>query len=457
VAGALPPALFNLGADIRICLPFYGFIDVKKYKIKKIKNTPVDIAGHKEKIEIWQTVLPDTLVKVYLIKHDFFNANKIYFGARIYKNKKFTRTQFDIKRFAFFTKTALTACRELDFRPDVVHANDWHTALAGDFIKTFNKSSNFFAKTKTLYTIHNLANQGLAEPAIVKFAELDAGLPPIKKDLLNNDLNLMVQGILASGMVNTVSPSYAKEMLTGELGAGLERITKIRKKDIYGILNGIDTDFYDPQKDKLIFKNYSTANLALKKENKKYLEKKLGFKADKSPIASIVSRLVWQKGMDLITKKIFELPIRLVILGTGDKQIENNLKILAQKYPDKMKLILKFDEQLAHQIYAGSDIFLMPSRYEPCGLGQMIAMRYGTVPIVRATGGLKDTVDNKVGFKFNNFSENNLYIAVEQCLKAYSHPEKWQKLAINGMNRNFSWSKSARKYMKLYNKLLNSK
>ncbi|KKR91871.1 MAG: Glycogen synthase [Parcubacteria group bacterium GW2011_GWC2_42_12] len=456
VAGALPKALAKLGADIRICLPFYSLIDRRKYPVKKIIGGLIVLMGDGEKnIDVWKTWLPGTKIPVYLIKHDFFNSKKIYLGKRLILNSRYARQTNDLKRFAFFTRAALTTAKKLNFQADIVQANDWHTALTADFIKTLNQQDSFFSKTKVLYTIHNLANQGITKPNIIGYTKIDPNLEIIKVDARDGDVNFMVQGILGSDLINTVSPTYAKEILKHYQGAGLDNILQKRKNELYGILNGIDTDFFNPKTDKLISQNYSKETLEKKLANKLFLQRKLGLQQDKdTALVGLITRFVWQKGIELITEQFSKLNCQFVFLGAGEKRYEDGLLNLAKKYPDKFKVLIKFDEKLAHEIYAGSDIFLVPSRFEPCGLTQMIAMRYGSVPLVRATGGLKDTVNKKTGFTFKKFNSAEFYKTLQKALAIYyRQPKIWRQLQINGLKQDFSWAKSAQKYLNLYKKL----
>ncbi|MBL7058787.1 glycogen synthase [Patescibacteria group bacterium] len=475
VAGALPKELIKLGVDLKICLPYYGFIDSKKYKIKKVQDKiKVPFNKSDETISIWKTYLPDSKVEVYLIKHKYFNAKKVYVGGRIMHGAKYSRGQIDTERFSFFTRASLQVARAIGFQPNVIHAQDWHTALAGDYLKTItnpkHKSTQeeieiteFFKNTKTLYTIHNLANQGISNPKIIGISEIDPNLEIIKADKKDGDINFMVQGILGSDLVNTVSPKYAQEILHHYLGAGLDNILIKRKKDLYGILNGIDTDFFNPQEDKFIYKKYSAKNLENKTENKLYLQKQLGLTVDKNiPLLGLVSRLVWQKGTELIDDKFGDLNCQYVFLGTGQPEYENHLRAFAKKYPKNVKTLIKFDVKLAQLIYAASDMFLMPSRFEPCGLGQMIAMRYGAVPVARSTGGIANTVFSPRlfqlrranGFTFEKYTSESFYRALNRALTVYhDKPKKWKTLQLNGMKEDFSWNKSAREYIKLYEKL----
>ncbi len=461
VVGALPKALEKLNIDLKIFIPFYGFIDRKKIDARKIKSN-IDLVVDNKKIffSLHQTVLPGSSVSVYLIRHKIFNTKKIYSSANIKLNGQFSHKLIDTEKFIFFSKAVLRSAQEIDFQPDVIHCHDWHTAIIPSLLKSL--SGDFFKNTKTIYTIHNLAHQGIAQPSIVGFSKIDPDLPIIKADLRNGDINFMVQGILGADIINTVSPTYAKEILTHYQGASLDKILWKKRGDLYGILNGIDTEFFNPATDKNIRQRYTIRTLSRKKINKLYLQKKLCLPQDKNTaVVGLVSRLVWQKGLELIDNKFIEaiyklpLPCQFIVLGTGQTQYEKHLKKLARKFPDKFSAQIMFDNKLAQQIYAGADIFLMPSRFEPCGLGQMIAMRYGTVPVVRATGGLADTVDNKVGFKFKEFSSKAFYQTLEKALKIYyQQPKKWLLLQENGMKKDFSWDKSAKEYLKLYKKLI---
>lgn len=419
VVGALPKALVQLNLDVRVIIPFYGAIDRNKCKAKLIKR---NIIVNNESVNLWQTALPNSTVPVYLIEHKFFKTKTIYSTA-------LADGPADTEKFIFFSRAVLAGLKALKFKPQVIHLNDWHTAAIAELVKT----DPFFKQTKTLYTIHNLANQGITKTK-----------------------NYMAEGILNADFINTVSPTYAKEILTKEYGAGLEKILAKRKKQLYGILNGIDTNFFNPTTDKLIKQNYSLKTLAKKSDNKLFLQQKLGLRQSKSTaLAGLVTRFVGQKGVELITEKFFQLNCRFVFLGTGEKRYEEILFNLAKKFPNKFKIIFKFDEPLAHQIYAASDIFLVPSRFEPCGLTQLIALRYGSVPIVRATGGLADTINNKIGFKFKKFNSEEFYKTLSRALKIYyEKPKIWRQSQLNGMKQDFSWDKSAKEYLKIYKKLI---
>jgi len=450
VAGALPKALADLGADIRLMLPYYGLIG-PEYKTKLvIESLSVKISGREEDVSIWEAALPGSGVPIYLIKHKHFSGKAIYSSGAKMENSKYETDLNDIERFVFYSRASLAAAKALNFLPDIIHSNDWHVASAFNYLAEDPELKN----SKKVFTIHNLANQGIIGPDILNFSGMDPDLENIKRDLENGDINFMVQGILGSTLINTVSPTYAKEILTAEYGAGLDNVLKKRKKDLYGVLNGIDVDFFNPETDNLIPHKYSIKTLEEKIKNKSALQKKLGLPQNENiPLVGFVSRFVWQKGVDLITENFSGLDCQFVFLGTGEAKYEEHLKALADKYPDKFSAQIRFDEGLAHEIYAASDMFLVPSRFEPCGLTQMIAMRYGAVPVVRKTGGLADTVNWRNGFVFKDFSADVLYKTLEKAIKKY-RASSWKKLQIRGMKQDFSWKKSAKEYLKLYKKAL---
>ncbi|MDD5749733.1 MAG: glycogen/starch synthase [Patescibacteria group bacterium] len=357
----------------------------------------------------------------------------------------------------------MTAIKDLKIRPDVVHCHDWHTALIPTFIDEYSLKYASFANIKTLYTIHNLANQGIVGLDILDYASLSRHLTPaIMEDYYDQDgqvIDLMKIGILSADLVNTVSPNYAKEILGKEYGAGMEEYLLRRKKHLSGILNGIDIDFFNPQKDKYIKKKYNAQNFfTARKINKADLQAVSRLPKKDVPVFGIVTRLVAQKGLDILRDSLESLlphyDFQLVVLGTGSAEIERDFKQLQKKYPQKVKSNILFDAPLAQKIYAGSDFFLMPSRFEPCGLGQMIAMRYGSIPLVRQTGGLKDTVkDNQTGFVFKNYQAKDLEKTLVRALKFYGQKSRCQKMVKKIMQEDFSWERSARQYLKLYQKL----
>jgi starch synthase len=445
VAGSLPSVLKRLGVDIRLVMPLYGTIDRRKYKLKKI-YTDLEIPSGRLfiKTNIYRTNLPGTRVPVYLIDAPaYFKYDHIYVPGN------------NSERFLFFSLAALYALPIMKFIPDIVHCQDYHTALIPDILKT--TGLEYLQGLKTLFTIHNLNYQGQTETGVLSTGNLHPRmLESLSRDARNGDINFMVQGILNADLINTVSPTYAREITTSVYGAGLEKVLQKRKSDLYGILNGIDINLFNPVRDKYIKINYSARTLKRKVENKLALQKKLGLPVDKEkPLVGMVARLFWQKGVDLITKRFSRLNCQFVFLGTGLPEYEEHLQTLVRVNPKQFRAIIDFDVALAQEIYAGADIFLMPSRFEPCGLGQMIAMRYGAVPVVRATGGLADTVTEEVGFSFKNVSTREFYQILKEALDVYyDQPERWRALQVAGMKKNFSWRQSAREYLKLYQKLV---
>jgi starch synthase len=431
-----------LNCDVRVIIPLYGAIDRQKFGLKKIlPNFKIKSDASYENVKVWQAKLSGSKVIFYFLESKYFQAKKIY------------KPEGDnAEGFLFFSLAVLQILPALSWQPEIIHCHDFHTALVIDLLKT--AKCEFYKKTKTLYTIHNLNYQGRSDPEILSIANLNKNsLATLSRDAQDGDLNFMVQGILNADLVNTVSKIYAKEIKTIALGSGLEKITKTKK--IFGIVNGIDIKNFNAAADKLIYKKYSVKSLKNKIENKFFLQKKLGFEvAEKIPLVGMVTRVAWQKGFDLFTDELFALPCQFIVLGTGEKKYENKLIELSKKFPDKFKYKNYFDLRLAQQIYAGADIFLMPSQFEPCGLGQMIAMRYGTIPVVRATGGLADTVSSKVGFKFKGFSFGAMTKSLQTAIKVFNNKKKWRQLQINCMTQDFSWNKSAKEYLKLYNKLV---
>ncbi len=475
VIGALPKALKKFGVDVKIIIPKYGIIDEKKYPLKKIaSNIKIPFYNQEELINVYSTFLPETQnqIEIYLIENlKYLSHGEIYFTPDASSSGALNECQ----RFNFFTKCVADFFlnKKINWQPNIFHCHDWHTG----FLPLLTKIQSSDKQIKTLFTIHNLAYQGKYNPKeIFKMFNLkEENWPTLKKRTKNQfeDLNAVQQAILNADLINTVSPTYSQEILTKEFGEGLENDLKQRKNAIFGILNGIDTTFFNPATDLNLIKNYGLkmSNEQLfenKQENKSYLQKICTFKIDsKIPLIGLISRIADQKGFDLIIKifdQLMEQNLQFVLLGAGDLKIEKKLAVLALKYSDKFSCNFKFDAKLAQQIYAGSDIFLMPSHFEPCGLGQLIAMRYGTIPIVRKTGGLADTVKNYelrvtgynlgIGFVFEKYDANKMLNSINKALKIYKNKKEWKKIIIHDMKQNFSWECSAKKYLKLYQRLL---
>ncbi|MEK7554730.1 MAG: glycogen synthase [Patescibacteria group bacterium] len=418
VIGALPKAEAKLGVEAEVVIPFYEVVRSGNWKPERMFSLD-------ERTAVWRTFIPNSTIPVYLIENDeFLSQGPVYF-----EKTAFVGTQKEIDRFTFFSKTVATLIDRGFFKPDIVHANDWHTGALVSMLEG--------KKVNTIFTIHNLANQGTA-----------------------GGRNLMAEGIRGADFITTVSPTYAKEILTSEYGEGLDEILRSRQKNLKGILNGIDYEFWNPAEDAFLFKQYTKETVREgKAENKKAVLQSFGLEGG-APLFGLVARLTSQKGIDFITDSIplfFEkYDARFVCLGQGAPIYETALKRLAERFPDRVQVRFGFNEELAHRIYAGSDFFLMPSRFEPCGLGQMIAMRYGTIPIVRSTGGLKDSVkQRKTGFVFKAASAKSFRSGLQTAMHVYEQNiSNFETMRIRAMEENFDFEVSAKAYIKLYRTLL---
>lgn len=460
VARSLPKALEKINVDARIVMPKYGIIDSKKHKLKKlISNIEVEFDNKKEKINIWRGYLPQSKVPVYFIDNKrYFGKGKIYFTG----DASSSGTVGEFKRFGFFDKAVFEIFSALNWNPDILHCHDWHTGFVPLLRKQLSENNKNLALMKTVYTIHNLAYQGWYKKNLIyKILDLEKGSFKTEK----NWISAMRQGILTANIVNTVSQSYAKEILTKEFGCGIDKALKIRKKDLRGIVNGLDIKRFNPAADENIKFKYSRKNFIKGKENNKiYLQKKLGLDiSGETPLLGMVGRLAEQKGFDIlipILDDIAEAGAQIVIVGPGSKKYKEGIMKAVKKHRGKIVLSYGFDFKIAQMVYAASDFLLVPSRFEPCGLVQMIAMLYGTVPIARATGGLKDTVvDYKItkkspnGFLFEKYKSADLLKTIQRALKIYDNKKDFRKLQLNGMSEDFSWNASAKKYLALYEKL----
>jgi starch synthase len=459
VAGSLPKALRKKGHDVRIIMPLYQCVETDGFTIKKSrKGFEVPVDGIMQKGLLRQTSLGD--IPVYLVdKKEFFHRPNLYgTPAGDYPDNS--------QRFGFFCQGVVDLLKRLDFRPDIIHCHDWQTALIPFLIKHEHKNDPFVMKTALVYTIHNLAYQGIFEKEALTAMGLDNSHFTVDRLEYYGKINLMKGGILTADVVNTVSSTYCQEIQTEEMGCGLEGVLQQRAHDLYGILNGIDYQDWNPSTDPEIFKNYTASALSGKAANKKNLQKALELEqSPDTPLLGMITRLSAQKGLDLlesILPRLEKEKLQLVILGTGD---EKYMKMLAdfQKKPSKsISINLAFDQTLSRRIYAASDMFLMPSHYEPCGLGQLIAFRYGSVPIARKTGGLADTVFDiregvrePNGFTFEDYTPEAFWEAISRALDTYKDRKKWDKIVRSGMNSDFSWDHSGGEYEALYEKALN--
>ncbi|HOJ93710.1 MAG TPA: glycogen/starch synthase [Fervidobacterium nodosum] len=455
VVGALPKYLERQNINVDIYMPYHKKVkqNAEKYgwAIEKItEKVDASMLRTEEKFEIYKTMLPGTKeVNVFLINNEYyFNADEVYAGPDL------------AEQAIFFSYSVIEAIRKLNFEYDIVHVNDWQTALIPVYLKTVFRDDPLLSKIATVLTIHNLGYQGIFEPEYLRFAGLPDYLYNIDGIEFYGKINFLKGGIIFSDIINTVSPTYAKEIQQKEYGEKLEGVLRARSSDLYGILNGIDYEEFNPLTDNKIYVNYDLNTIEKKKENKKLLQRELGLPERDVPMIGMINRLVDQKGLDIMAEimdyvSLFD--IQFVLLGTGEEKYENMFKKLGEKYPEKYSINLKFDIVLAQKIYAGCDMFLMPSRYEPCGLGQMYSLRYGTIPIVRYTGGLADTVkeynpETKEGngFGFEGFDPAHLLKAMARAIYFYNSKEDWNTLIKNAMTMDLSWDKSAKEYVKLY-------
>jgi starch synthase len=470
VSAALPQMLAELGHEVRIVVPKYGAIDTRKFKIHEVvrlKDLKIKIGDKEVDFSLKSSFLLGQKVRVQI----YFLDNQEYFGSRnsLYVDPISNENYPDNdERFILLNRSVFELISKLGWIPDIIHCNDWQTGLIPVYLKTIYKYESNFNNFKTLFTVHNLAYQGEFPKSSFPKTELPEELNSEKGVEIYNKINFMKSGLLFADFINTVSKTYANEIRTDkELGAGLKSILAKRKNDLYGIINGIDTKVWNPEKDKLLPKKYSNKNLENKKINKQELAEKFGLKfREDIPIIGTISRLYDAKGIDLI-KEAFEdlmkLDIQYIVLGTGDRKYHSFFDKMSRKYPDKFAAYLGFSDELAHLIEGGVDMILMPSRYEPCGLNQMYSLVYGTVPIVRQTGGLADTVNRFIektgegnGFMFKDYKPAALIKEVKRAVKIYQDQKTWIKIMKEGMKSDFSWNASAKKYIDLYKKILNT-
>jgi starch synthase len=461
VAGALPKAIRALGHDIRVAMPRYGRIDPRRFGLESIGvavNVNMDERVEQAQLLAGRIGSAETETPIYFLDNArYFDRQGIY----MYPD--------DAERFVFFSRAALEACRMLDWQPDVIHSNEWHTALVPNWLRTIYREDPFFGRTATVYTAHNLEYQGIFGYRILEIAGLeDFGFlahPDVAPDL-HYVVDLVARALLFADMVNTVSETHADEILTPEYGHGLDPILRDRRDRLFGILNGIDTEVYDPATDPTIAVRYSTTSLEKRSENKAALQAELGLQVrPEPPLIGVVSRLTDQKGFDLISgvvdAVIRQLGCQLAVMGTGELKYHEMLKALVSRYPGQIAALLTFSRPQEQRIYAGSDIFLMPSRVEPCGLNQMVAMRYGCVPVVHRIGGLADSVADYTpetglgnGFSFVEYEPMALYTALVRAVEAYRHRDIWDQLVRRCLAADFSWGRSAARYVDLYYRAL---
>lgn len=450
VSYALPVALAQKNVDIRVILPLYSAIPEEyRKKMKYIGNTYVNLAWRYQYAGVFE-LRKDGVIYYFIDNEFYFKRDGIY-------------GHFDDgERFAFFSKAVLELLRVIDFYPDVIHSNDWQSALVPVFLDAFYRGIEEYKNIRTLFTIHNIQYQGKYDKEVVRDI-LGLG-SRANWVMMDNCCNYMKGAIECAKAVSTVSKAYVSEIMDPYFSYGLDSILRERSYKISGILNGIDNNIFNPETDKKIIKNYNYETIQYKKDNKKALLEKIGLQYDENrPLISMVSRLTEQKGIDLLlatADKILSADLQLVILGKGDWKYEKAISDIQYRYSNKVRAIIDFSDEMARQIYAGSDIFLMPSKYEPCGLSQMISMRYGTVPIVRETGGLKDSVvpfnitdKSGTGFTFYSYNSYDMLDAIWRAFATYFDKDSWSALIKNIMSADFGWDKQSEEYLNLYKSL----
>ncbi|MDO8490554.1 MAG: glycogen/starch synthase [Dehalococcoidia bacterium] len=452
VAGSLPAALRKMGHDVRVVMPGYSTIDRNKYPAKPLKEMAAPFLGRTEPVAISETALPNG-VPVYLLENQHYYDRKAVYSE-----------PDDLERFLLFSLAIPELPGAVGWQPDVVHCHDWHAAGAISQIKTARSPS--FKASATVITIHNMAFQGWFDQGFAARAGIERWVPsdnPMRQYLSS----LLGSAIYHSDYISTVSQTYAREILTPEYGEKLDTLLRFKKERLVGIVNGLDYDEFNPATDRFLATNYDASNPKGKAANKAALQKKFGLPASPDlPLIGMVGRMTEQKGLDIATEALADLlkneNIQVVVLGTGQPKYEEMVRQLAAEHPSRMSVVIGFDAPLGQLIYGGADMFLMPSRFEPCGLGQLISFRYGTVPIVRRTGGLNDTVadlnqdlSSGTGFVFELYQSQALLAAMRRALAAFRTNRKgWQALVARVMRQDLSWDASATKYEAMYRQAL---
>ncbi len=456
VIGSLPKALGELGIETKVFLPKYRFIKAEDWGLERlIDDMQIRLPrGTRVRVTVWRGFFPDSLSPIY-----FIDMPKYFTGDGIYNHSR--RGRESTIPFLAFSKACFEVMKALDWPPDIIHCHDWMVAMAPKWLHTLYQDDPFFERTASVLTIHNMIFQGNLGWHMTKFLGLKRNDFFVERQYTHfKGIKMLATGIEASDMINTVSPTYAHEITTRRFGAGLDGLLRTKKKRLVGILNGIDYTIFDPMHDQSLITRYSTKSLDKKLDNKIELQKRFGLPiSPDQPVISIVSRLTEQKGIDIIDEalpQMMDMGAQFIILGSGSERIEKIFIKAKKDYPLQVATNLEFNAELAQFVYAGSDMLLMPSQFEPMGLSQIIAMRFGTIPLVRKTGGLADTVvDGKTGFVFKHYDADALIWALRRALDLwYNHREVWRSMQIRAMKKDFSWKSSAKKYLGLYRKAI---
>jgi starch synthase len=460
VSAALTKYLHAEGHDVRLFTPLYSSINREKFPMRPVdglQNIDVDVGTHRYVVSVMTTPMPGSTASIYLIDCP----------ALFYRPTLYTADPDEHLRFLAFTRAAFACCQRLQWSPQILHCNDWHTAFAPLFLKTTYDWDGLFRSTRSVLTIHNIGYQGVFGAASI--ADLALGPKAYmlhQDDLRAGRINPLRHGIMYADAITTVSPTHALEICTDQYGMGLQDTLRSRRNSLTGILNGVDYDEWDPRHDRYLRRHFDPDTLEIKAQLKQEFMQRLQLTAaPTTPLAGIVTRLASQKGIDLMFESLPQVlewrDLAFVALGSGDPQYEQFLTELQQNFPGRVVFRRGYDDELAHWIEAASDMFLMPSLYEPCGLNQMYSLRYGTVPIVRRTGGLADSVENYepdtgigTGIVFKDFDSEALEWGLNMALDLYAEPEHWSRMVRNGMARDFSWQRQGGLYVELYERLL---
>jgi starch synthase len=463
VAGALPKFLQPLGCELKVVMPYYRMVKQSGLPLRYLgREIEVPIGDEVLRAEIYEGKLNENILVYFIGCHEFYDREYLYSTP---KGDYFDNAE----RFIFFSKAALIFCQLMAFSPEVIHHHEWQTGLVSAYLRSIYQNDPLFSRAAVVFTIHNIAYQGI-------FKKEKFGLTGLPIEMYNPEgiefwerINLMKAGIVYADVINTVSQKYSEEIQTPEYGYGLEGILRKRKDDLYGILNGVDYQDWDPSHDPYLVTRYNAQDLSGKKECKRDLLKEFHLppSLENLPLLGMISRLTDQKGFDLlaeILEELFTLDIGFVLLGTGEEKYHVLFTEVARRYPKKAGIRIAYDDRLARKIEAGADLFLMPSKYEPCGLNQIYSLKYGTIPIVRATGGLDDTIvtydpatGRGNGFKFIRYDAKEFLNQIKVAVSFYFQPEHWRQLLRNAMEADFSWQRSAESYLQLYRKAMEKK